>query len=122
MAKWVSSTVLDAALAEIATADRMVALAAQPASYGEAMAGRLAEVTVAPADFAIGPGDVSGRKVVVAGKTGLPVLMAGTATHVALVRTGNSALLYVTTCPGQALVPGGTVNIASWNVEIGDPV
>ncbi len=122
MAKWVSPTVLDAALAVVASADRIVALAAQPATYAEAMAGRLAEATVAPADFSIGPGDVSGRKVAVAAKSGLAVLAAGTASHVALLSAANSALLYVTTCPDQALVPGGTVSIASWSVEIGDPV
>lgn len=121
MAKWVSPTVLDAALAEVASADRMVALAGQPASYAEAMAGRLAEATVAPADFSVGAGDVSGRKVQIAAKAGLPVLAAGTASHVALLRTATSSLLYVTTCPDQALAPGGTVNIAAWNVEIGDP-
>lgn len=122
MAKWVSSTVLDAALAVVATADRMVALPSQPASFTEAMTGRLAEAPVAPADFSVSAGDISGRKLVVAAKAGLPVLAAGTATHVALVQTASSALLYVTTCPDQPLAPGGTVNIGSWNVEIGDPV
>lgn len=122
MAKWVSSTVIDAALSVVATADRMVALASQPSSYAEAVAGRLAEAEVAPSDFSIGAGEISGRKVTVAAKGGLPVLAAGTASHVALLRTAGSALLYVTTCPDQPLTAGGTVNIASWNVEIGDPV
>lgn len=122
MAKWVSPTVLDAALQAVAAADRMVALAAQPATFAEAMAGRLAEATMAPADFALGAGDVSGRKVTVAAKSGLPVLAGGTANHVALLDTAASRLLYVTTCPDQAVAPGGTVTIAGWAIEIADPV
>lgn len=122
MAKWVSPTVLDAALQAVAAADRMVALAGQPASYAEAMAGRLAEAPMAPADFALGAGDVSGRKVTVAAKSGLPVLAGGTANHVALLDTAGSRLLYVTTCPDQAVAPGGTLSIAAWAIEIADPV
>ncbi|MFN7173685.1 MAG: hypothetical protein ACK4MT_03120 [Thermaurantiacus tibetensis] len=122
MAKWVSPTVLDAALQAVAAADRMVALAAQPATFAEAMAGRLAEAPMAPADFALGAGDVSGRKVTVAAKSGLPVLAGGTANHVALLDTAASRLLYVTTCPDQAVAPGGTVTIAGWAIEIADPV
>jgi hypothetical protein len=49
-------------------------------------------------------------------------LTAGTADHVALLDGATQRLLYVTTCPQQVLPPGGTVNIASWTVEIGDPL
>lgn len=122
MAKFASDFVLDGSLQLIAQATRMVALAGQPASYAAADAGALAEAALTGSDFTIADGAVSGRRVVVAAKLGLPVLAAGTADHVALLDGVNSRLLYVTTCPTQVLPGGGTVNIASWDVEIGDPV
>jgi len=106
----------------VSQANRMVAVAGQPASYAAADAGALAEAALVSGDFSIADGDVSGRKVVVAAKLGLPVLAAGTADHVALLDGVNERLLYVTTCPAQVLPSGGTVNIASWDVEIGDPL
>lgn len=122
MAKFASDFVLDGSLQLVAQATRMVALAGQPASYVAADAGALAEAALTGSDFTLADGAVSGRRVVVAAKLGLPVLAAGTADHVALLDGVNSRLLYVTTCPAQVLPVGGTVNIASWDVEIGDPV
>ncbi|WP_439532092.1 hypothetical protein [Polymorphobacter sp.] len=122
MAKFASDFVLDGSLEVVRQANRLVALAGQPASYAAANSGALAEAALVPGDFAIGDGTVSGRKIVVAAKLGLPVLAAGTADHVALLDGVAGRLLYVTTCPSQLLPSGGTVNIASWDVEIGDPV
>ena len=122
MAKWVSSSVLDGALAVVSQATRMVALADQPASYADAVAGSLAEVTLVPADFSVGPGSTSGRRVAIAAKAGVSVAAAGMANHVALIDSVLERLLYVTTCPAQALPAGGTVNFDTWSVEIGDPV
>ncbi len=122
MGKAVHGDVLDGALAVIrSNATRMVALAAQPADYAAANSGKLAEATMASGDFTLGAGDVSGRKVAVAAKAGLSVTAGGTATHVALLDSAGSRLLYVTTCPSQGLSLGGTVNIAAWDVEIGAP-
>jgi hypothetical protein len=122
MSKWVSSAVLDGALAVVSQATRMVALGAQPADYAEAVAGSLAEVTLAPGDFSVGPGVTSGRRVAIAAKSGVSVAAPGVASHVALIDPVLERLLYVTTCPAQALPAGGTVNFDSWAVEIGDPV
>ncbi len=122
MSKFCSNTVFDAALTRIATATRMVALNGQPGSYAAADAARLSEAAVAPADFAIANGDVSGRKVSVAAKSGLAVIAAGTVDHIALLDPATAALLYVTTCPAQAIVTGGTVSLGGWQVEINQPV
>lgn len=122
MAKFASNFVLDGSLQVVSQATRLVALAGQPASYALANAGALAEAVLTGADFSISDGSVSGRKVAVAAKLGLPVLAAGTADHVALLDGVNERLLYVTTCPAQVLPAGGTVNIAGWDVEIGDPL
>jgi hypothetical protein len=122
MAKFVNSAVLDGALGVVATATRMVAVNGQPASYAAADTGKLAEAVLAPGDFALAAGDISGRKVSVAAKPGLSVVAAGTADHIALLDPATSALLYVTTCPAQSLPAGGTVSIGTWSVEIESPV
>ena len=122
MGKFASSDVLDGSLNIVGGATRMVALNGQPATYAAAFAGRLTEAVMTPADFALAAGDVSGRKVNIAARSGLAVLAAGTADHIALLDIAGSRLLYVTTCPAQALVPGGVVSIAGWSVEIAAPV
>lgn len=121
MSKFCSNPVFDAALARISTATVMVATSGQPATYAVATSGALTQATMTPADFAIANGDVSGRKVVIAAKSGLAVVTAGTVDHVSLLDPSTSTLLYVTTCPAQAIVAGGTVSLASWQVEINQP-
>jgi hypothetical protein len=122
MGKWVANEVLDGAFGVIASATRMVALNAQPATFAAAVSGRLAEATLEQSDFTVLPGDISGRRVAVAAKQDVSVVAAGVANHVALLDTAGNRLLYVTTCPEQALPAGGTVSFNSWSIEIGDPV
>lgn len=119
MAKFASNDVLNGSLNIVAQATRMVALNGQPASLAAADNGRLVEAPLTGVDFTLAAGDVSGRKVGIAPKSGLAVIAAGTADHVALLDA--TRLLYVTTCPAQALVAGATVSIAGWSVEIGAP-
>ena len=119
MPKFASNDVLDGSLMIASGATRLVAVNEQPASFAAASAGKLAEATLTGGDFAFAAGDISGRKVTVAAKSGLAVIAAGTADHVALLDA--TRLLYVTTCPAQALVLGGTVSIASWAIEVGAP-
>ena len=120
MAKWVDTAVLDVALTEIARAGRMLAVAGQPAGYAAAVDGRLAEAALAPADFTLAD-SAGGRRVAVAAKNDVPVTEGGVADHVALVHDASSRLLYVTTCPPQELLAGGSVSFDSWFVEIGAP-
>jgi hypothetical protein len=123
MAKACSPDVLDGALNIVRTnATRMVACAGQPASYAAANSGKLAEAVMASGDFTLAAGVTNGRRATVAAKSNVSVLAAGTADHVALLDPTGSRLLYVTTCPAQALVIGGTVSFAAWDIEIGDPV
>ena len=122
MANFASNDVLDGSLVVAASATRIVATNGQPASFAAAEAGKLVEAPLTGGDFTLAAGDVSGRKVTVASKTGLSVLVNGTADHVALLDVAGSRLLYVTSCPAQALATGGTVSIASWAIEIGAPV
>ncbi len=122
MPKFASTDVLDGSLNIVRSATRLVALSGQPASYAAADANRLAEASLTNGDFSLGAGDVSGRKVTIAARSGLAVVAPGTADHVALLDAATSRLLYVTTCPAQPLVAGGTVSIASWSIEIGAPL
>lgn len=122
MGKFANTDVLDGALNIVAGATRMVAVSGQPATFADADAGKLAEATLSGGDFALAAGDTSGRKVSIAGKSSLSVIAPGTADHIALLDPVTSRLLYVTTCPAQALVTGGTVSIATWSVEVGAPV
>ena len=122
MGKFASTDVLDGSLNIVRSATRMVAVSGEPASYAAAFAGRLTEAVLTVGDFTLAAGDISGRKVNIAAKGGLSVLAAGTADHIALIDVAGSRLLYVTTCPAQALVLGGAVSIAGWSVEIAAPV
>lgn len=122
MAKFASNDALDAALAVVAGANRMIVLQGQPANYAAAMAGALAEAIVTPADFSLGDGSGGTRRLSVAARTGLVAQAGGTADHVALVDGVGQRLLYVTTCPGQPLIAGRSLQVASWQVEIGAPI
>ena len=123
MAKYVHDDVLDAAFNLIKTdCDKMTACSAQPTTFAEGNASLvLANAAMAGSDFTIADGDVSGRKVTVGQKTGVTVDTSGTATHVALLDTVNSRLLYVTTCTAQALTAGNGMTFEAWDIEIADP-
>lgn len=123
MGKAVATEVYDAALNNVKNnANKMVVCSAQPTTFAEANATyMLANVAMASGDFTVGAGDVSGRKVQIAAKSGVTVTNSGTATHVAVIDTTNSLLKLVTTCTSQALTAGNTVNIPTWKDEIQAP-
>lgn len=125
MAKWANDSMMDAALDYVrANCDRMIACSAQPTTYAEATSTyALADVTmtVNTGDYTLANGDTNGRKITVAAKSGVTIDASGTATHVALVKTGDTTLRYVTTCTSQALTSGGTVDFPAWDIEIADP-
>lgn len=119
MAKFCDTSVFTAMLNKIATATRMVVCSSQPANFAAIAAANLAQVTMAGGDYTQAAGDVSGRKVTMAAKSGIAITASGTATHVAL--DDGTTLLYVTTCTSQALTSGNTVNIPAWKVEVAAP-
>lgn len=123
MAKMAPDIVLDAPADIIDQSDKMVACSAQPTTYTEANATfALADAAMTPnTDYTKANGDVSGRKVTVAAKSGINVDTSGTATHVALISTGDTTLRYVTTCTSQALTAGNQVNFPAWDIETADP-
>lgn len=121
MAKSVHNDVLDGAFDVLDQADLMTVCSAEPTTRTEAITTfKLADIAMTPnTDYTKADGDVSGRKVTVAAKSGVTVDSTGTATHVALV--DGTRLLYVTTCTSQALTAANTVNFPAWKVEIADP-
>lgn len=124
MAKAAPDIIMDGALDIIATATKQVACSAQPNTYTEANATyALADIVIDSGDFTIANGDTSGRKVTVAAQSSVLIDTSGTATHIALVRTADSTLIYVTTCTSQALTANGsnTVNFPAWDIEFAGP-
>lgn len=123
MAKYINPNILDLALNDIrSNANRMVLCTQQPTTFAEANATyALASVAMAPADYTLANGDVSGRKITVAAKSAVPVTVSGTGAHVALIDTTNSVLKFVTTTASTAVASGGTVDIGTWKDEIQAP-
>lgn len=102
---------------------RQTACSAEPANYAGIAAVALATATLASGDYTVAAGDVSGRKVTVAAKSGVTIDASGTANHVVL-HDNASILGYVTTCDALVLTAGGgnTVNFPAWKIEIAAPV
>lgn len=123
MAKNAPDAFMDAAFDWVDQSNLMVVCSAEPTTYAEATSTyALADVAMTPdTDFTKAAGSPSGRKVTVAAKSSVPVDTTGTATHIALVRSTDSSLRYVTTCTSQALTSGNTVNIPAWAITIPDP-
>lgn len=123
MAKAMNDSFADAAFDWVDQSNQMIACSAQPTTYTEAVTTyALADATMtADTDYTKANGDTSGRKVTVAAKSSITVDTTGTATHVALVSTGDTTLRYVTTCTSQALTSGNTVSFPAWDIEIADP-
>jgi hypothetical protein len=118
-----SASFLDPALNYIKTnANKMVLCSAEPTTYTQAVDNyALANVALASGDFS-GPsnGFASGRKLIVAAKTGVTVVASGTARYLALVNTTSSSLLYVAPIAERALTIASTITIGSFVLELRD--
>ena len=129
MGKSCASAVLDAALDYLETnTDRISVCETQPTTYVEATTNKGAggyklAMSNTPTFTGPGPGDGGGssRKTTVDQEANIAVDVTGDAQHVALCKSGTSALLYVTTCTLQPLTGGNTVTIPAWDIEIGTP-
>jgi hypothetical protein len=124
--KWCHDDVLDQSLNYIKNnATRICVCSAKPTTYAEAITTyMLAIKTIGPTDFT-GPadGDESGRKLTSNLHAGITVAGQGDPTHIALVDSINSKLLYVTQeASSQIVYVGNTCNVPAWNITIADPV
>lgn len=129
MGKLVNNLVLDAALQYLEdNVDWISACEGAPTTYEHAHSekgtatGKMLASSATPTFT--GPTDdtaISGRKTIIDEEAAVEVLQTGTADHVALCDVGSTALLYVTTCTGQALTDGNTVTFPAWKITFGDP-
>ena len=123
MAKYQNNSGYDAALAWFADCDRLFVCETQPTNYTEASdTYMLASVSLTAGtgngDFTIGNGDVSGRKLNLAQQADIEILTDGDGEHIAVCKSGDTTLRYVTTCTSQALTDGGTVTVPTFDLEI----
>lgn len=122
MAKTVHNDVLDAAFNTVKNnCDKITLLSGQPATFAAADAGALvlASITMTSADFTIADGDISGRKLVIAEKTGAGAA-SGAASVLALLDSANSRILY-TTDGNFTVTAGQAFTLQSFKAEIADP-
>ena len=100
MAKFACNEVMDDGLNYIKTnANEMIVCTQEPTSYTEAHTTyNIASVAMTSTDFTVAD-DTSGRKITTTAKNSVSVTMSGTnnATHIALVNTSASKLIFVTT-------------------------
>lgn len=120
---FLNDRVLDSGLSVLDTeANRLDICSQEPTSYAEATStytlGNKTSLSVgAPAD-----GSPNGRAVTVASFTDGAVTGTGTATHYAIVDTGNSRLLATgSLASSQAVTNGNTFSLAAFTVRIPDP-
>ncbi len=97
MTKVAPDALIDAELDYIAGCDRQITCSQAPASYAEATATYdLATATMTPVTDFTKADDTSGRKVTMAAKSGVTIDHSGMATHIALVKTGDTTLRGIT--------------------------
>lgn len=122
MAKFMHAGVADLMLLAVATASRVSVCSAQPESIAALSVLTLAQAEVEPGvsgGYTLADGVVSGRRLIVGAKSGVPVVKSGEATHIVL--DDGQDLLYGTVCDPQPVVYGGTVTIPAWDIEIRGP-
>jgi len=117
MGKLVPDAQIDLQLA-VLEGDKVTACSAQPAVYADIATYALADQTISGANYTKANGDVDGRKNTCAPAAGAVIDFSGTATHIAVEKSG--ALKEVFTCTSQALTAGGTVDFGNLVHEIGD--
>lgn|SRR5574343_624963 len=119
MAKYTHSDVFDNGLATIRTnATAYHLCSAQPTTRAEAISLSLASVAVTSADFTLANGDVSGRKITVAQKSGT-VSATGEANHAAII--DGTRLLHVTTVTAQTVTIGNPITFPTFDYEMRQP-
>lgn len=115
------TTVIDAALDKIATATVLHICSGTPASRATVLSSSLANVTVSSGDFTKAAGNVDGRKVTVAAKTGVAVTTSGTAASYCLIDGTTLLARTDVNAASPALTSGSTTSIPAVAFEVGAP-
>lgn len=117
MAKYINPSAQDAALTFLRdNATHYAVATAQSTTAGQYAVGTCG---VGTADWTLGAGDVSGRKITLAAKN-IVIGTSGSVDHVAVYNSGT--LLAVGTCATTAVTAGGTAAVAAFDIwEINNP-
>lgn len=125
MTKLVPDTAIDLVLQWVDDSVAMHVCSAAPTTYTEATSTyNLGSVALTPGDgngdFTIADGDIDGRKLTVSAQS-ITASGAGTATHIALVTTGDTTLRLVTELAASKVVASGhIVSLSSFDHVIRD--
>lgn len=129
MTKYINDIVLDLALNYIkGAATNFIPCIGVPVLYSEATTnfptGKRCGTTAVNSSNFTGPVDAtSGRKLITSAITGITVDVSGTVDHVAIVDTVSANLLAVVSLASSlAVTSGNTMSIASFDINIQDPV
>jgi hypothetical protein len=127
MAKMVKDLAIDAMLDYIASNGSRITVnssySTDYATMSETTGNMLAKSTsaISSGSYTLQNGDTSGRKVTTPAQTDVSVAASGTASHVAIISTGLSAVILVTSCTTQSLTTGNTVTVPAFDDEVLDP-
>lgn len=121
MAKKIPDAVIDVSLNDIKNnTDEVHYCAGEPADHTDVAAHSLGHVDVDSADFTVGDGDTSGRKITLSAQT-ITASANGDADHVVCVDAGT-AIKAITTIATKTLTSGTAYDIAAVDIwEIRDP-
>ncbi len=122
MAKHIPDSILDLML-DVCEGANLHVCSTQPTNGVEATdTYQLATEPITGGNITAAAGDISGRKNTYAPGTGTTIDNTGTAEHIACTDGASpEVLLFVTTCSSQQLTSPGTVDIGSFDHELGDP-
>jgi hypothetical protein len=115
------SSVQDAALDKIATATNLYICSGTPATRASVLSSALASVALTSGDFSKAAGNVDGRKVTVAAKSGVSVTASGTAASYCLIDGTTLLARSDVDAASPALTTGSTTNIPAVAFEVGAP-
>lgn len=119
MPKFAHSDVFDKGLNEVKNnANAQHLCSAYPNSRAEVLTYSLANVPMVSGDFSLANGDVSGRKVTMAQKSGT-VAANGSAIYSAVI--DGTRVLLVTSASPQTLALGNPVTFPAWDYEMRQP-
>lgn len=118
MSSTVHPDVLDSALSVLSgNADAIVALSIDPASYAQATgAAQLSSVALAAGDFSLQT-TAGGRALAISAKSGSAAAI-GTASHIALLDTPGSRVLFSASIPNVDLNTGDVVQFLAWSITL----
>lgn len=111
MGKVAPDSMIDSSLDYVAKGDKFLICSGSPSNYATAISASLVQIACTSGSYFVKADDTSGRKITMQAVNGASIVSSGFAEAVAIVSAASSLMLYCTTCTGQSLVAGGTVDV-----------